>query len=653
MKNKILALSLILIIFVSMIPINVFAAGTTEVVTNTVEWEKSTITGDTYKIEYYHPKGYNKIKVYNISSSSNGVNRTIVFYNDETEFSTQESLVKKGSVIVCSYQGATYNGTAQVPINNTNNLFFNKEQITTPKLTKYTANEGETINWAGYTNISNFYLYNNEDEAFELLYVEWYFKEFGIYPPTIKDMEDNEYMKGNYYVILQQEIEITSTRTSIDTGGKKSNGYVETCENATLTADDGSFVYVVISSEKPKGDFMEALNFNFFENLIEGLKNFFLSFIGENQNAFVGKAYKLMYAEGELGEERNNYVFSKHHLSVFYNTEEYLNRYYFSTLEEASKFVLYGTAGATYDYKETGKTHYGYGYNQIMYNNYEIDGYDTTPIPEKQYPLKRGNIILEWHEENVYEREYLWITFDYFPYATVLSNEKVLTMTKLIKPKYYIAYKTEENESSWNTENFSQYVKTDKYDSPSIQHFQIYFKEIKEELISTSWNLKWNDINLKGFKKTTDENGNTIIQSGSIYEDEWSSEFGKDETTGKEWVYNHLTDEYIEKGNIDHPYTDKDGDGIYENDLGQTFNPNNFVGSMDEWYQSLKEYTTNLENTSELIKDFTKIIDNATEEIEQLVKLLNAFYKNIPSIFRTLIFFVILSAIIMRVTRRE
>lgn len=668
MKNKILSVFLILTIFISIIPLNVSAA-TKETIT--IEWEKSTIKGNTYKIEYYHPKGYNKIRIYNISGSANGRNYNIVYYNDKTEFAPTEDktpgwekdefTITNSSVITTKLTGLSYMPPTFADLeNNTNNLLFNADETKRNNtFTKYTAEKNENYNYIGVSYfIGNQYkIIDSEEETFEILYAEWYYKEFGKYPPTITDMEENEYMKGNYYVILQQTMEQVGGGggTSIDTGesvGLSTEGFVETCEDITINSKDGTNIYVVISSEKPTGDFMEAFNYNFFESLIEGIKGFFLSFVGENKNAFVGKAYNLMYAEGELGEERNGYVFANHYKSIFYNDEEYLNRYYFSSIEEASKFVLYGTAGAKYEYKETGKTHYGYGYNQIMYNNYDIDGYDTVPIPEGQYPLRRGNIILEWHEENVAEREYLWITFDYFPYATILSTDKVLTMTKYINPTYYIAYKTEENESTWNTENFLNYTKTDKYDSKKIQHFQIYFKGIKEELITNSWNLKWNDINLKGFKKTTDENGNTIIGSGSLYEDDWETEVGKDTTTGKEWIHNHLTDEYIEKGNIDHPYTDKDNDGIYENDLGQTFNPENFQGSMDDWYESLKEYTSNLENAAELIKDFTQIIDNANEEISQLTALLNAFYKNIPTIFRTLITLAILAIIITRILKR-
>lgn len=642
-----------------MLPLNAFAY-TKE--NTSIEWEKTSYKGETYLIEYWHPKNHDKIYIYNQSGSSNVRNYYFIYANKDTKFvNDNKYIITNSSVIKTTASGYSYMSPKFETLSqNTNDLLFNPNDTAyrSNKFEKITANAEENYQYIDYNFNSAQLVVESGTKEFEILYTEWYYQTYNKYPPLVSELDEVEYMKGEYYIIAKQRIIKPSEWESMT--GKKSNkigdygyydGYVETCKNAKLTSKDGMFVYVVISTEKSSGDLITFENGTLFDNVIANIKDLLFFMAGDSR---LQKINEVIEKEGENGEFRNEYpLFSTNTTrNFFYSDDETLNRYYFSTLEDATKFVLYGTAAAMYDYKEEGKTRYGYGYTDIIYNNYDIDGHPKKVVPNNLYPLKRINIILEWHEENVYERDYLWISIDYYPYAATLSTEKKLTISQNLNPKYYIAYKTEENEEGFAIRDFLLYQETDKYNSPSIQHFQIYHDELDKKYVSNSWNLKWCDVNLKMFKKTYDENGNIIISSGSIYEDEWVIEHMKGQD-GKEYIYNSLTNEYIEKNKEENTFTDQDGDGIYENGLGETLDPSTLTGDLDKWYASLKQYMTALENTSAIIKDFTAIINNATMHMEELVRMLNAFYKNLPSIFRTLIIYVILAAIIMRVTRRN
>lgn len=654
MKNKILALFLILIIFVSMIPTNVFAVATD------LTFVKQKIDEKEFSIHYFAPEEYPDVFILKSDTSY-----TLYYVQEEGQYKCNSNGYGKITTDCARiFNIKTLDDLYDI-------LFLGKYDSYSFDVVKAGGNVQGTINQMyvslSLDSLASVNTQSHIDQAirsdyttFKDFYKEWYFKQNGFYPQP--DLEGSEYMQGKYYAILQQEIVKTSSGADIDTGLKSGGGYVETCDDVKIFSNDGAFIYVVISSETATGEFMEAFNFNFFDNLLQGLKNFFLSFVGQNQNAFISKAYKLMYADGEQGEERNNYVFSEHHLSVFYNTKEYLNRYYFSNLEDASKFVLYGTAGAKPEHIETGKTHYGYGYNQLMYNNYDIDGYDTNPIPTNQYPLSKTYITLRFHDENISEREYIRINFNYFPFASCLGDDNILRIHKKLKPEYFTAYyvyndKLTEKENKLAERefyrDFSNYEKTDKYDSSITQKFYIYCPELEKEFVSNSWEIVDAKHSTYKFKKTVDEDGNIIIGSGSLYEDDATIDIQKDSVTGETVIYDKQNNKYIITDTGEEKIWNEEKQGYFDDITGEQYDPSNLVSEMGEWRESLKKHLSSLENISNVIDSFTDIIDNASKQMEQLTSLFNAFFKNIPSPFRILITFVILSLIIMRITRRK
>lgn len=650
MKNKIFAILMILCICLSMIPINALAAGTSE--TATIEWEKSTIKGTTYKIEYWHPKGYDKIMIYDLSGSSYRKNYYFVYYNDETEFGTYRSYLLNGSVITTSQlsrDNPDYT-FAQLEADTGALLFAEDASLRNNTFTKY-ASDGTTYKYMGYDNVESMRLITSDDAEFETYFADWYYNTYGLYPPLIAEDEEVEYMKGNYYAILKQPLKIQGNGTSFDGIPTSAWGNVETCTNVMLESQDGIYVYVVVSTNTASGDFLSLARNTFWQYIGVAIEEFWNALWG---NATVSKMYDLVYAEGEQGPHRNGYdlVGENQITSMFYSDTEYLNRYYFKNLDEAAKFVLYGTAGAKYQHKEEGQTHYGYGYADVVYNNYDINGFGLTPVPNNQYPLERGQVIIRWHQENVAEREYLMITFNYFPFASVYSTSHKMTIAQKLEPEYYVAYETEENTETFDPRDFTQYTKTNKYDFPSIQHFQMYHKDLGEIYKTNSWDFIWSSHSIYAFKQTIDENGNIIIESGSIYEDDPIIETMKD-LDGKKVIYDSLNDQYIKEGEEKDPYIyDKEKDG-YFNSKGEQIFPDNLTSDMGNWRDSLKKYMSSIDSASQIIEDFTDIINGATDDMKELTALLNAFLKQmVPSPIKTFIGLFIFALIIMRITRR-
>ena len=648
MRNKILAIFLILIICVSMIPINVYAASTQELALT-----KHEIKTDGYTIHYFAPEGYSDV---------------FILKDSDTKFHLY--YLESGGKYLCNSDGY---GKVNAPFARIKNITSIEEiykilflgEYTTKSFQTYVANESYyTGDYTIHGTLNRMYVspsldslgsvnvQDHIDEAqrtdymtFAEFYSEWYFSVNGI--PPQPDLEDSEYMQGQYYIITKQDIESKGGQgTHIDKGKA---GYVETCEDATVYAKDTVFTYVVMSFERATADILST---SFTSDVFGDLLDWWTG------NADVAKMYEIINADGELGEERNGYIYEYHPYNMVYSEDEYLNRYYFSSLEDASKFVLYGTAGAMYDYKETGKTHYGYGYQDIIYNNFDIGGFPATEIPVDQYPLQKGQVLLQWHDENVAEREYLIINFDYFPFASVYTTEKKITISSRLNPEYYVAYKTEENENTFKIKDFSNYEKTEKYNYPKLQKFQIYHKDLEEMYISNSWDIVWTSHSIYGFKATVDENGNLIISSGSIYEDEAIIQTKTDED-GNKIIYDSLNDVYRKEGEEDDPYIntgkDENGDGIneYENSKGDILDPSTLTDSMKDWRESLQHYQSTLKDAAELINDFTDIINNFKDEMAQLTKLINKFFSSIPTFFRTLITFLILAIVLMRILRRK
>lgn len=648
MKKRILAITFILIVLCSMFPMQVFAGSTTLKSCSEVEWVKSEINGNVYRMSYYHPKGLDKFYIF----KSNYLFR-IVFYNDkETTISSDYShatghviqfIIGRGlpartdeeTLAIC--RDVLYNDESEWrKSTNTSDATKNKNPIIHD-----ITNETEDSIVGGYYSPQNFGEQHkdlniaNDFLSMEECYAEWYFNENGTFPPfaTTDDMEEIEYMIGNKYVILQQEVENTGH------GGAGANreegmyehsirGKVDTVDDVLVNSQDGKYVYVVISSNNDKGD----------------ITNWTWDEFWKVDGTFVDLALRFNI---EGTGKRNGYDYKKHeHGYIFWNKEENLNRYYFKSKADAAKFVLYGTAGAKYDHKEIGKTDYGYGYTDVCWNNYEIRYYGTNPVPAEQYPLERGRIILRWHEENVYEREYLMIDYNYFPLAIGVDTTQRLLISEKLKPTYKNTFCIDEvNSDTFNKTDLSQYKETSKYDGVAMQSFYIYTKELEEKYISNSWDVIYTTHSI--FRMKINPDGSF----GYDLNEEPLIELLTDKTTGKDYTVNHSTKEMFAEDK-EEPYIYDETTGKYEHKDGTEIDPNILTSGIKEWQDSLKDYVSTMQGAINIIDKFTDIIHYANTEIKPITSLLNDFLSGMPSPIKMSITFTVLAIILSRIIKR-
>lgn len=434
---------------------------------------------------------------------------------------------------------------------------------------------------------------------------------------------DGTYMKGKNYLVLKQftipkedDDNSSGGGVDMDTGRKITTGIVETVEDVELSSYNNT-VYVVISTETPSKHI--SLSFNTLENIIYTLHNIAILF--DNRNDYPAKSGPI----------------------IVYNKKSTLNRYYFKTEEDACKFVLYGTQGATPIHTEEGLTDYGYGYADVIYNNYDFGGWSAKTIPEFEYPLDRAKLIIKWHEENVAERECLWIEFNYFPFRTMMASTKQIMIAQDLKPVYYQAFITEENETEFDIHDITQYKKTEIYDD-TIEKFQIYYPELESMYVSNSWDLIFCSYNLYSIKNEGD------TYSTPTLEDEPTIEILKD-TDGNVYNYNKLTDEYRKDGEDD-PYKLNEN-GEYVNSKGEVLDVDSLYSPHDEWVDGLKEYTSGFESLATIIDKFTGTVNNSINEIKPITGLITEVLKDMPSILIRLIELAIMALVIGRVISRK
>lgn len=620
MKNRIFAVLVVILMCFSMIT-PVFAATTT---TLNPEWTQTTMNGNVYQINYWHPKGYDKLIVQDVSGSYYFGNYSLLFYNDSTVFDTTKNdrmFITNGSAIKINIEWSRMgSNTPEVVLDNIKSMLFGDDSAGYRNL-KWTLcqHSNESTSWSGQTNLGD-YEYDTTSEALEEDYVTWYYEAYSMYPPLagLGGDEEVEFMKYPNYLILQQPIEITGGSMNEDgTLNFASEGFVETMDNVTLHTDDSPYVYVVISSKEPSTNLYAC---NLFDNWLPALQ-------------------LLLTEKGN----RNNYDWADHtgYLLKEANKEDVV-RYYFSSLTEASKFVLYGTAGAKYQYKD--ETYYGYGYTDCIYNNYEVDYFGVRPVPEWQYPLGKMKIVLRWHNADVYDREYIMIDCNYIPYGVLIGSDYKLRIHEKLNPKFYQAWKIdEENSDTFDPCNWSNYEEIDKYAENSITKFQLYSTNLEEMYVSTSWDVIYSTHDIFSITKDGDSySAGDITITPTI-------EIMEDPETKDKWMHNHLSDEKFKDGS-EKEYV-KQEDGTYENEDGEKA-PDGLIPIRQDWLDAIREHTMIFGNIANIIDAFTTILDDAIEQTKPITDLFAAVFKDLPTIWIQIIKFSIYALILSRIIKR-
>lgn len=621
MKNRILALFLILIIFVSMLPLNVFA------VASTLDFTKQKGEAKGYKMEYYAPEGYTDVFILKSDTSYT------LYY------------VQEGGQYKCNSNGygkITTDCARIFSIKTLDDLydilFLGKYDSYSFDVVKAGGNVQGTINQMyvsmSLDSLASVNTQSQIDQAiredftlFNDFYIEWYYEEFGFFPPLINDVEtDVEFMKGNYYAILSQETIIRGGGTSFDGVPVYSNyGYVETVDDVSLETDIVTSVngqkrgltYVVISSERPTGDIIGTSIAN------DGLINFVIGSIGK-----IGIWL-------DAGTRRNNYDIVSY---MFYNNEENLNRYYFKSKQDACKFVLYGTAGAKYLYKEEGKTDYGYGYMNCEFNNYDLNGFPERKIPEENYPLGRQEIILTQHDVTGEGRKFIYIDMNYYARVSMLDSEYNLIINNKYTNAIYLEHIQEKTEIDPLDKTI--YKVNSSMGVSKTTTFKLYHKELGENDKDT-WIVLYSTYGIYQVKQGTIIDGEaTSEQIVQVWKD-------KD---GNLTVENTASGEAYKNGDTDAFKQNEDGEWI--NSKGEKWDKENYTNEILDWQKQLKQYQNKIEQLADIIEDFTTFINSSTEQIGEITGFLNAVMLSFPSIFRTLILLSIMALVFGRAIKR-
>lgn len=632
MKNRIFAVLVIILMCFSMIT-PVFAATTTTYKGTELVWESTVYNGDVYQIKYFHPQGYDKVYIVNHSGSANIKNWNFIYYNDSTKFGTKYQITG-GSVIQATFSGRSYASPTFAQLEaNTKSLLFNENDADyrTKNFALKTANDGETLNLiGGVPNPTGPLVIEVGTPEFENWYADWYYELNGFYPPLAgaNTEDESKFMNGQYYAIFSQEAYVSGVATDENDQVISAYGYVDTVApkrdiplKTTYQIDDEykGLLYVVVSSDT-QGDLC-------------GFEQFAMDgFIGTFVEIFT--RFSLWTGIGDV--ERNNYNFIDG--LIFYNNNNNVNRYYFTTIQDACKFVLYGTAGAEPVYEEIGQTDYGYGYISCEYNNYDMTGYSKKVIPMEQYPMGRQTIVLTQHDVQGVGKKYVYIELNYYSRVSMLDSDMNLIINnEYMLPEYFVY--VQENELLDNATDKTLYTKTDVYDVSRTTTFPIYNSKTIDP--KGTWDVVYSTYDYFQIKQGQILDGDEhppVLQVGN-------------DDKGNKVVYNTDTNVVYKNGETD-PYIYNPDTGKYENSKGETVDLNDYTFATLEWQNTIKDYQDSFENLAELIEDFTGFINSSTEQVGEITGLLNAVMMSFPSIFRTLILMSFMALIFGRIIKR-
>ena len=133
MYKKITAFAIIIILCFSMIT-PVFAATTANIAGSDITWIEKVYDGETYKISYWHPTGYDKLIIQDASGSYFLGSYVLLFYNDSTVFDNTKNdrmFITSGNVLKVTIEWSR-NGSnkPEVVLNNIKSMLFGDDSNT-------------------------------------------------------------------------------------------------------------------------------------------------------------------------------------------------------------------------------------------------------------------------------------------------------------------------------------------------------------------------------------------------------------------------------------------------------------------------------------------------------------------------------------------
>lgn len=640
MKNRIMAILVIVLMCFSMIT-PVFAIST--------ESGMDKIDGKIYKISYWHPAEYTDPVIVRVSDTS-----WFLYYMSPDDpfllntggysssakpciryaFNSLDKLNTQLFTGEMTHTGVTNFGGNGDLHGITNRFYMSKKEVSELSINDVIG----ASSWQWETVITKAqYTVNGVSQyrSLETHYADWYYGINGFYPPLAGANTDEnvEFMKGEYYAILSQEAMISSGAMNPDGSlNFAANGFVDTVVMKELPLKttyeiDGvtkGLVYVLITTNKPTGDVIGSSSLSD-QNIWQWLISAF-SKVGMWLNM--------------SDIERNNYEFIDGYM--FYNSKGPINRYYFNTIQDACKFVLYGTAGAEPLYYEIEQTDYGYGYVDVEYNNYDMNMHPKKTIPMEQFPMGRQEIILKQHGAPEPGKEYVYIDLNYYSRVSMIDSEyNLIINNEYMLPKYYTAT---QKGSEFDARDKSNYKYDSTYEIPRTQTFKLYHQGLEDA--TGTWDVVYSTYSLFEVKQGQILDGDEHPPVIQIWKDKDGNIATQNTASGEVYI----------EGNPN-PYTDPDGDGIYHDKDGNEWNPNDpdkgWTNEILDWQATIKDYQDSIENLAELIEDFTGFINSSTEQIGEITGLLNAVMLSIPSIFRTLILMSFMALIFGRIIQRK
>lgn len=412
---------------------------------------------------------------------------------------------------------------------------------------------------------------------------DWYYAKYG------EEYEDTGYkMVGDYYFIYKAP------------AYKKGSNVINPELDPKIPQDKDGWTYILMSSKTDNGGIINV----------------------------VGSTLLQMLLTWEYPIELDG-LLPKY--ALFNTDDDSTTAYYFSSLDKAISFTLYGSKVS--EPEKTEKATWAYNIAEIFYNNYWLgnDKWGVNPIPEHLYKHDNKQVEIELKQYNTEYR--LKIVIENFqPYGVLISSTKKLQISTSQTVKFYEKYDGYEWEPlDLENANFNPYK------------LQLYFKDMSDPI--GSWLITKSSITIDGIQNS----------DGSITIDQENApvvRYEKTDGSGDELILDKNSGMGFVNGEHKYNYDEEIGQWV-DKDTGEILNPDEWQSDYEDWLEkrdvdiqsSLKKFNTALKNLLDLFK-------RGKNETSELNKLLKNTFGKLPIVFSMILGMAILGIIIIRFIKR-
>lgn len=346
------------------------------------------------------------------------------------------------------------------------------------------------------------------------------------------------------------------------------------------------------------------------------------------------------------------YAIATHELFSGYDETQKFRIFCFDSLKEAVMYQLYGGStnnrqGSIYNFRDN----YAVNITEFLYSNVTVGDF-YNPIDVDNYQYEENFIVLKQHNSETH----LKIYYDYKPYVNSIIKDKYgnyrfsLADERFTWLRVYVGTFNEDGEATsesisadgWDllTEDDNYYYNRKDFYLYSPNSTNPIEDEVLHDIIFST-----NEANLLNFE--VDENGNLTGETSK----EQLLHNVVDEN-GDRYTYNKITNTYVKEDDFFDPFTDEDGDGIYENSKGDKLDPTELT---DLTQNRLDEQVLDagLNGIVEVFSKFPELIKQFSVQMDQSGKLVNGLINQIPYEIISLISLSLISLIIVRFVKER